>query len=744
MLSACTKEFLSHPIEDKKHFLIEHLQNVGKKAEEIFSQSCFKNKDLAFYSGLLHDIGKINPWYQIVFYTQKNYREKAQNNASIRYIRKHAPFSAWSVNKLLYNVVQDKDLIHKITMLVYGHHTKLQKVINTNMEDDKSKYTRDAISANLEGFSSQVEDTADLSRLNWGECKRRFLRPMKFSTVLKPKNPNLAVDDFLEISYAFSCLLQADRGSFKEWNIPNFDLHINTTSQTRKCPLKQIRTKFQEHVLRNFDVLEPISIINAPTGIGKTKVFLDLISRCSNNSKVERVFYFSPLLALTEDFEKTIENGVIASKEQNNVLIYNHLYSGSLEEESSKRDDSSHYKWVFENETFNKEFVITTTQRLLMTIYSNKSNDKMKMASFRNSLLIIDEVQTIPKSILANLKTIFKKMNRYMGTRFILVSATIPHEICDIKKISLPENIQKDYLKKTKKQISIVPSLDIDAITANRTLVMANTRNKAVHRYDEIIKRHNQKNVIYISSGIRKKDRRKILQKLKNMSEFILVSTQVVEAGVDISFSHVFREEAPLDSIVQVMGRLNREGTDHNARMVIYSTDGNNIPYSPLEFQATKDMLEGNIKNSIQIYDKLEDYYYDISDRNEKNKENTKQLDRRIADMDFEGVWELVKNTVFLEDGRDTMLIPDLENWHNVKNDLLKKISKNKKNFFKKFGEWTALLPVPYSKIGDEKFDRELIEKNILLPKKEYLEEIYDNKVGLDVWYRDQKEGNDN
>ena len=87
---------------------------------------------------------------------------------------------------------------------------------------------------------------------------------------------------------------------------------------------------------------------------------------------------------------------------------------------------------------------------------------------------------------------------------------------------------------------------------------MANTRRKASNIFHEFDKSHN---LMYLSSGIRKKDKIKILSRIKqkelSKEEFILVSTQVVEAGVDISFSHIFREKAPLDSIIQVMGRLN-------------------------------------------------------------------------------------------------------------------------------------------------------------------------------------------
>jgi len=723
-LSVCTREFLSHPIEEQKHSLIEHLLEVGKVSEEIFSHTNFSNASLAFYSGLLHDIGKINPFYQEIFHETKN-RKQVEEEMLEKYVKEHSRFSAWAADKLLQKTGLDYDTVEKIAVLIYGHHSKIRKTLGIISKGDKFIETQNTITLALSDFSSQISKYHEFSKLSWDSCIEKFSRPMNFDVELKSKN---SPDDFLEMSCAFSCLLQADRGSFYKWSVPNFDLELQTKSLISDSPLGKIRTDFQSQVMDNFDDTEAISIINAPTGIGKTKVFLDIINRYSENKDVERIFYFSPLLALTEDFEAKLAS-VISRNQQDDILIYNHLYSGSLQDRRKEDGFRISNQWIFENESFNKKFVITTTKRLLMTIYSNKSRDKMKMVSFRNSVLIIDEVQTIPKPILSNLKEIFKKMNQYMGTRFILVSATIPHEISDLKRVGLSLETITDYLSQTKKQIVIQP-LDVQSIPIEKTLVMANTRRKAVHLYMQINQTYQDKKIVYLSTGIRKKDRTRIIKDLSKMSEYALVATQVVEAGVDISFSHVFREQAPLDNIIQVMGRLNREGKNPDAKLVIYPTDGNPIPYSPLEFQVTQEKI-AHIDNSVQIYGILDQYYSEISARNKRNADATGQLERRIARMDFDGVWEFVKNMAFQEDSQDTVFIPDAEEWDDVRNGLLYGMSREN---FKKFGELTASLPIPLHKVGQEYFDEELMGKNILLPRKENLETIYDKNTGLDQW----------
>lgn len=722
MLSVCTREFLSHPIEGKKHSLIDHLLEVAKKSDELFLQTNFSNSSLAFYSGLLHDIGKTNPFYQEIFHETKN-RKKVEEKSLEKYVQEHSRFSARATDILLQKSGLDYNVIEKIMVLIYGHHSKIRKSLGKISKGEKFLSTQKATASALYDFSTHVSKIPELSKLNWISCKEKFSRPLEFDVTLTSQN---SPDDYLEMSCAFSCLLQADRGSFTQWSVPNFDLKLETTSLVTDSPLGKIRTEFQQQVMNNFDEDGGISIINAPTGIGKTKVFLDIINQYSKKN-VERIFYFSPLLALTEDFETKIAS-VISKNYQDDILVYNHLYSGSLQDKR-KEEGRITNKWIFENESFNKKFVITTTQRLLMTLYSNSSKDKMKFASFKNSVLIIDEVQTIPKPILSNLQEIFKKMYQLMGTRIILVSATIPNEIRDIRRVELSDDILNDYLSMTKKQI-LIQALDVQNIPVKKTLVMANTRKKAIQLFSKINQVHSGKKIIYISTGIRKLDRIKIIKELSEQSEYILVATQVVEAGVDISFSNVYREQAPLDNIIQVMGRLNREGKNPNSHLVVYPTDKNPIPYSPLEFEVTQQKI-ADITNSTQIYDVLEQYYEEISARNQRNIKDTELLERRIADMDFDGVWEFIRNMVFQQDDRDTVFIPDEADWNDVKNGLLYGVTRDN---FKRFGKLTASLPVPLDKVGLEYFDEELMEKNILLPKKEHLRTIYDEKMGLDSW----------
>jgi Lhr-like helicase len=106
---------------------------------------------------------------------------------------------------------------------------------------------------------------------------------------------------------------------------PRYEVKFGSTDVTNK----KSTIIFQKQLLNKFELEEPVVVINAPTGSGKTKVFLDLINSYRSKYKnLERIFYFSPLPALTEDFEQKLAKTV---NDVNEVLIYNHLFSGSIE-----------------------------------------------------------------------------------------------------------------------------------------------------------------------------------------------------------------------------------------------------------------------------------------------------------------------------------------------------------------------------------------------------------------------------
>jgi len=746
--------FLSHPKESSRPELSNHLLVVAERTAQLLKESGFPEKaDAGFYCGLLHDIGKVNPYYQKIFEADESQRYSIKNSLSKRFYPGHSWFSTLAAESLL--PIEDKESVKAILMAIAGHHTRISKLSRTCKHYQKidGPYlptivkTLADVKENISLFYEETKSLAEFAPLDWNRCQKQLLFPPYFGDSIPKETNNLA---FIGCNVLFSALLQADRGSFHEKTTTNFSVNIDTSNLVKTSPLAELRSKFQKSILEKLTFSDNLLVLEAPTGIGKTKVFLDAITRLNQKGNFERVFYFSPLLALTDDFESKLKN-VIATEQLEKVLTYNHVFTGTLDEKDAgqEKDDENHghdlftdlaagKRW-FEQESFNKEFVITTMQRFIMTLYSNRQNDKMKLLSFKNSLLILDEVQTLPKFLLQSVISLLNQMSKKMNFKVLLVSATIPHELTKLSKLSCPNKIKQQYLKQIQKQILFDTKLDLTDGTkltlGKKSLVMTNTRRKCARLFSILKTIHPQDNCYYLSSGVRKKTRQERIGKIKETEDALVISTQVLEAGVDATFSTIYRELAPLDNIVQVLGRLDREGQygGKSVLTIFKMSEGNYwIPYQELEILETEKLLAPR-QGTIEIYKKLEQYYHNVSEKNIQNKNLAAELDGKINRCDFDEVWEMIQNKVFPPDERETVIIPENESqWHEIY-DFFMTPKKSKKTT--KFMDLTASLPNSIYKLGIRGlFIEELLEKGILLPKIDCIEKLYDETVGLDKW----------
>jgi len=662
---------------------------------------------VAYYAGLFHDLGKVNPYYQELF------RGGMKEELKKTYDSFHAPYSCWFAKSLLKDTDLDKEDQRRVMMIIDAHHSAMKNNPGNFLYDgSKSPHL---INQTLKQFLKFKDSVSEIKNL-YSDIPNT--NRLKFDKRLKTKSGESGPDAFLECGFLFSSVLQSDRGSFSQFQekVMNDSFEIDTAKLATNNRLADYRDAFQANVRENIDTANPITVLCAPTGSGKTKAFLDLVSKFNPS----RVFYFSPLLTLTDDISEKL--ATIFDKNSDEILVYNHAFTNTLDKKDIDEQSISR-NWEFDFEAFNEKMVITTTQRLLMTIYSNSSKDKLKLASFRGSLLIIDEVQTLPKFLLKNLISILESMNKYLNTKTLLVSATIPHDLEHLPKLSMPDNYFKRYLKEKKRKIA-KSTFDKSKIKKEKTLVMTNTKKNAKNIYNQI--QHEKK--FYITSGVKKESRVKILESIKNQSNCVLISTQVVEAGVDISFDTIWRQMAPLDSIIQVMGRLDRESENTDAMLYLFDVDAcNPTPYTSLEFNTSKEIIK-DIDNSVELYAKLPDYYKRLSTKDVSQKNQESRLLDLMEKLEFGEVWNMIKNCLG-DSYAEPVFIPDTASYDMVCQDLLS----DTKHRVKKHGGLVALLPVP-SYTMKEFFDDKLYEKNILFPKKEKLTEIYDMEIGLDKW----------
>ena len=748
------EKFLAHPREEKEPGLLQHLIKVADKARELASKVDLGTP--AFYAGLLHDLGKLNPYYQGLFSADKEKRETFEAQLQSEYLRGHSILSALASYRLLGGTETTEKEKQQVLLTIASHHSHLRQLYKTmgNYQQANGGYgpkfyrSLTEMIRNFKAFMIEAESNAEMCGLGWKNIVDNTRIPDFTQYVVTSRD---YMEEYLEFCLVFSALLQADRGSFFTWQRARFDLFLNTGALVRSGRLADLRNDFQQKILSTDNFRDRVMVLEAPTGIGKTKIFLDLIRRLTASNTYDSVFYFSPLLALTDDFENKLHDAspagksVIRAQDLDSVLSYNHVYIGSLERKLKRdgpeaEDASADFKTqeYFETESFNRKLIITTTQRLLHIIYSNATTDKMKLLSFKNSILVLDEVQTIPKFLLPNFIAILKLIAERMNSKILLVSATVPNQIKNtVKSISFPLDVKQEYLRWTIKNIRFRNCFDIgkEASTFSdkeRLLIITNTRRKALALFDSVTKLRND--VTYISAGIRKKTRRQLIATLRENKPAIVISTQVMEAGVDVSFSKLYREVGPLDSIVQAMGRLNREAESSDpATMIVFRLDSDWRPYSELEFSESLCILR-EVQTSQELYERLPEYYGRIDEKNQKNRRLAQELEHKTRSLEFDEVWDFVLKNVLSEDSRGSVLIPSLDKWEEVKEYYRRKGVRPRRGRHNPHAELMAELPKTPAELKiTHLFDQELIENDILLPKKDCISKLYDEKTGLDA-----------
>jgi CRISPR/Cas system-associated endonuclease/helicase Cas3 len=268
-----------------------------------------------------------------------------------------------------------------------------------------------------------------------------------------------------------------------------------------------------------------------------------------------------------------------------------------------------------------------------------------------------------------------------------------------------------------------------------RVLFMANTRRKARALYESVLEPKPE--TLYLSSGITKRARKAIIENLHKPEPATVVSTQVMEAGVDVSFTRMYREIAPLDNIVQAMGRLSREGEVSEPVLTIFRLNDDYKPYSNLEVNFSKEFIP-MFNSSKDLYDKLPDYYKKVRAANKRNSNLAGDLESLMRKLDFDGVWEFVKCNVLPVELGDSIFVPALSEWDEVKNLFLSSSSsEGKEKLYKRFSGLMAELPSSVETLGlTDRFDSDLLSIGVLLPKKDALSEVYDEKIGLDKWVK--------
>lgn len=589
-------KFLARPGQD----LIEHLFNVSKNMIEIAKSLpvSFSEVELKTikYIGLMHDFGKFTSFFQ----------KKLNGSKSLH--SNHSYVSSIFLASFLDLSEIPVKLIIPAMMTVDGHHGRLasfKKILPyeiLNLENIVFEF----LFKNHSDFLHQFKDIKE----NWKSIKHEFAKInvqlfeemideyyiINLSKKLLKEYKNLKIGIgysdrdrevlALKTQFFYSLLVDSDQKdaakikNIHRKNIPKdlVDKYLAKKFPKDESEINKLRSEFyktvEENIINDKNILEnKIFTITAPTGIGKTLTALNFALKLRTLKEEQlgykpRIIYSLPYISIIEQVEKVFDDVLSLmsdyKKNKNDYLLpYHHLASYHDDE-----DDEINKKLLYD--TWQSEIILTTFWQIVHTMIGFKSSLLKKFYTFAGSIIILDEVQAIPVEKLELIEKFLELLSNELESTFIIMTATKPiFKRIEAKELNTIIDKTFSFLNRTAiKKLCDFNEEDIEKVVSDidisdkSTLFIFNTIPQSIEYYRKIKEYFKSREVLYISTNIVSKDRTKRIEKvqklIKENRKPILVSTQVVEAGVDIDFDVVFRELGPIPSIIQAAGRSNR------------------------------------------------------------------------------------------------------------------------------------------------------------------------------------------
>ena len=796
-LSSCDFHLRSHP--DK--LLFKHLSNVGNKSSSTSEEKSLSLEKfgidenvfskITFLIGICHDFGKGTEYFQrYLLETNPSIQRSLKNKKEYHHGLISAIFTYYILKKYV-NSLNDKNILEYIPIIGYlivkRHHGNLKdaedeirELIDENTLEIIDLQIKSLDTSELKTIYEELLDEYDISLDIDTFCneyhsiaKEILKNRRKFIKLLKEEQ---FTGYYLVTLTLYSILINSDKIDASSIDVSS-EIEISPELvdkykvekgfQNNEGIMNKVRNAIYEEVTESIEKLDldnKIYSISVPTGSGKTLTSLSfalkLRARLREEKRIKaKIIYSLPFLSIIdqnydvfEDVFKTVET---ANPSEDVLLKHHHL--ADIFYRTQDDEEFEGLKSLFLIEGWNSEIIVTTFVQFFHTIVSNKNRSLRKFHTIANSIVILDEIQSIPHKYWLLLKQIISGFAEYFNTYFIFVTATQPL-IFDPEKGEIVELVKnKDtYFRKfdrVKLNINLNP-IDMDNFKGiiesevkknpeKDFLFVLNTVKSSLELYNHLKKLKLENNdYYYLSTNIIPKERLKKIKEIKEKSERrkIIVSTQLIEAGVDIDVDIVYRDFATIDSINQVSGRCNRNSSKSSrgqVNIVVLKDERKEFHryiYSSFLIDKTKEVLK---ESPSEIYEKNllflnNNYFRKVKDTS--SEDESKELLSYINELKFKTLtsdFRLIDDKTGYEK-IDVFVEKDEEAAEIWKEYLVMKSLKNpldrKEKFLsimKKFNEYIISVP------KKDFFCEELEDLNIGYIPFEQIKHYYDPETGF-------------
>jgi len=588
-----------------------HLKGTGELAETFAAEfGAAANGKLC---GLAHDIGKYSDEFQLRLRGGKKVDHATAG--AIECFKIKAAFEA---------------------VCVIGHHSGLP---NVGHKDADTTESQTFFGRKLRAEQGGIPDY----RKNWNG---HIALPQDY---FRPSGRGFATAFYIRMLY--SCLVDADyidtetfmngdagRGNYEplsalcdkltayisKWNNPTREIDI-------------LRQKILNSCIEKASAPRGIFSLTVPTGGGKTVASMAFALNHAVANSMKRIIYVIPYTSIIEQNAKVFRD-ILG---QENVVEHHSQVSHELSEDA----DELEYRSALATENWDAPVIVTTAVQFFESLYANRSSKCRKLHNIANSVIIFDEAQMIPSNNLRPCVAAIAELVRAYNATAVLCTATQPaidEMLLEYSKkesvVELCPDVDGMFEKFRRTSFEKEGRLTTDELVSRlesqqQVLCIVNTRKFAQEVYEALPSEGRFHLSTLMCPVHRKQKLDEIRERLKSGKTCRVVSTSLIEAGVDVDFPRVFREMAGLDSILQAAGRCNREGKRSAESSIVTVFESENKVNKLIAVnrdaaeEAVRDWIQPNNIQTIECYFKA---YRDLL-RNDDKSEIMKAIKEGIS-----------------------------------------------------------------------------------------------------------------
>lgn len=553
-----------------EHWLEDHLLETAKLAGR-FAKS-FESSEWSELAGLWHDLGKYSDDFQNYIKTVSGYAEDA-----------HIEGGSGRVNHSSAGAIHAMDVLgvqgRVFAYLIAGHHAGLPDwrkleggtggVLSERLQ--QREHLSKALNARVPDFILHPELTPELkilSRVGGKDGFALWVR-MLFSCLVDA--------DFLDTEAFMDGAKSADRGIYPSLTdlLTSFDQYMEElVAAAPDTPVNKLRADILEQCRQKASTSPGLYSLAVPTGGGKTLSAMAFALEHAAKYGKSRIIYVIPYTSIIEQTANTFRD------------VFG---SAVIEHHSNLDPDKEDHKSRLAAENWDAPIVVTTNVQFFESLFASRTSRCRKLHNIVNSIVVLDEAQMLPTDFLEPILGSIHLLSKHYGVTFILATATQPalnsrnsfdskfrglEGVCEI--IDDPDDL---YSQLERVDVNMPDDMNSPVsweeiagqmATHDSVLAIVNTRRAA--RELHALMPHGTYHLSAFMCGQHRSDLiAEIKEKLAKHEAVCVVSTQLIEAGVDMDFPVVYRALAGLDSIAQAAGRCNREGQQKsNGEVVVF------------------------------------------------------------------------------------------------------------------------------------------------------------------------------